>query len=329
MNRIALVLGLSLSLSLGLVTSAVGAVAPGSGGGDAVLLEQLVRARQISAPEARERALHEALRRVDARAPMSAALRAQLESLEDYPSSVRVPANPEHRQLLTREAYPVAATARALLATARHAEAARRWLAESRRTGNYDPSGQAPDALVLALEQAGDAEIAGLAAAGAPSYPDAARAVIAARSGSAAFHRDWLASAVAAPAVAAVVQIPRRFSGATAFELLESIAARNPALASAAILQMPVVDDGRVADALLALLDDPRRGASAAQALAHLPAERWVDRLAAADSDSGWKHRLLALRWSGSPPALARLRRWQREGRIPDRYAASVSAWTR
>ena len=79
---------------------------------------------------------------------------------------------------------------------------------------------------------------------------------------------------------------------------------------------------------LLAALDRPAYGASAAQALSRLPDSLWLDRLDAAASASGWRHRALALRWNGTPPAAERLRQWQRNGVLPAALAREVASWT-
>ena len=309
--------GLVMAVILG---GAADAQAPISG--------KLRQAASVADASQREPRLIQLLGSIDPSAPMDAATRAELELLADYRSELMRPANPEHRVHLEQPAFPIAARARALRAAALEADAARAWLARWRRDSVLPAADlRQPGTLSRVAELASDAEVSALAA-NRPDWPDAAMAVLAERSGDAALIRDWLVAADGAGALRFLARVPARLDAGLAFETLTAIIESNPALASAATLPLASVDDPRRIDWLLAALDRPAYGASAAQALSRLPDSLWLDRLDAAASASGWRHRALALRWNGTPPAAERLRQWQRNGVLPAALAREVASWT-
>lgn len=288
---------------------------------------QLREARQLTDPAEREPRLMQALASIDPREPLADELIAELRLLSGYQPQLLRPANPEHRVVLSQPAYPIATRARALLATATDARSARQLLAQWRRTSVLPKTATAPGAFAHLAELASPAEIAALAAT-RPDWPDAAMAVLAERSGDGALYRHWLTAARGPAALRALAGVPERLPAGTAFELLRDVAESNPGLASAATLRVAAVADPRRVDWLIGALDNADFGASAAQALAGLPASQWIDAIGHGRSDHGWRHRALALRWIGTPMARERLRIWQRDGALPATLKAEVASWS-
>lgn len=320
----------ALVLTLALATTALHGADRGQGDG-AALAERIATARALPDASARERQVFALLLRVDPERELTPALRAELEHLARYRPQVMAPPDPDHRQAMPRPAWPIDARAKALLRHAQIAQAARDWLARWRASGVPDVDA-APAVIASAVRQATGSERGQLTAAhlaGTPRLPAEALAELAARSTDAGLWADWLRTDASSRAAMALGTVAAHLGEAQAAAVLDAVIRNNPALAPAAVLALGRLDAAGVPRRLIALLDDPGLGASAAYALAQRQRGGWIDALAPAADAAGWRHRVLALRWAGTPQARVRLQGWLADGRIPEPLAGQVRQWLR